>query len=172
MTCIANQLRADSATLFASIGFSNPTAVGLIVSGTNFIGTLLALKYIDIIGRRRIMLWTAPGMVIGLVLAAVSFHFLTINTDGRLDPNADYPAAWSGLVLFSMIFYVFSYATGIGNIPWQQSELFPISYVSARRSQFLRRKLKIGVSQRGIGTSVATGCNWGSNLVSFLAAPH
>jgi SP family myo-inositol transporter-like MFS transporter 13 len=80
------------------------------------------------------MLWTAPGMVIGLVLAAVSFHFLTINTGGHLDPNAAYPAAWSGLVLFSMIFYVFSYATGIGNIPWQQSELFPISYVSCPSS--------------------------------------
>lgn len=69
-------------------------------------------------------------MVIGLVLAAISFHFLIINTGGQLNPDADYPAAWSGLVLFAMVFYVFSYATGIGNIPWQQSELFPISYVS------------------------------------------
>jgi SP family myo-inositol transporter-like MFS transporter 13 len=121
--------RYYSATLFASIGFRNPTAVGLIVSGTNFLGTLFALKYIDIIGRRRILTWSVPGMVIGLLLASISFHFLTINTGGVLDPSADYPSAWSGLVLFSMVFYVLSYATGIGNLPWQQSELFPISYV-------------------------------------------
>jgi SP family myo-inositol transporter-like MFS transporter 13 len=73
-------------------------------------------------------------MVIGLVLAAISFHYLTLGTGGKLDPNADYPGKWSGLVLFSMIFYVFSYALGIGNIPWQQGELFPISYVSSNFS--------------------------------------
>ena len=55
--------RYFSATLFAQMGFDQPTAVGLIVSGTNFVFTLVALKYIDIVGRRRIMLISAPGMV-------------------------------------------------------------------------------------------------------------
>ena len=63
-----------SATLFKEIGFNQPTAVGLIVSGTNFLFTLFALKYIDIIGRRRILLWSMPGMIFGLVLASVAFH--------------------------------------------------------------------------------------------------
>ena len=63
-----------SATLFKEIGFDKPTAVGLIVSGTNFIFTLFALKYIDIIGRRKIMIFSAPGMVFGLVLASIAFH--------------------------------------------------------------------------------------------------
>jgi len=63
-----------SATLFATIGFDQPIAVGLIISGTNFLFTLVALKYIDIIGRRKILIYSAPGMVIGLVLASVSFH--------------------------------------------------------------------------------------------------
>lgn len=67
-------LTCTLATLFKEIGFDQPTAVGLIVSGTNFIFTLLALKYIDIIGRRKIMLWSAPGMIVGLVLASVAFH--------------------------------------------------------------------------------------------------
>lgn len=141
-----NTLMYYSATLFQSIGFNNPTAVGLVVSGTNLLGTLFALKYIDIIGRRRILLTSVPGMVLGLLLAAISFHFLTLSTDGRLDPNADYPSTWSGLVIFSIVFYAISYSTGIGNLPWQQGELFPISY-------------------RGIATSLATGCNWSSNLV-------
>jgi len=141
-----NTLLYYSATLFANIGFDNPTAVGLIVSGTNFIGTLVALKYIDIVGRRRIMCITLPGMVIGLILASISFHYLTISTGGILDPNADYPTSWNAMVIFSMVFYVFSYATGVGNVPWQQGELFPTAY-------------------RGIGTSLATGTNWSMNLI-------
>lgn len=62
------------ATLFKEIGFNQPTAVGLIISGTNFLFTLFALKYIDIIGRRRIMVWSSPGMIVGLTLASIAFH--------------------------------------------------------------------------------------------------
>lgn len=63
-----------SPTLFATIGFNQPIAVGLIISGTNFLFTLIALKYIDIIGRRKILIYSAPGMVVGLLLASVSFY--------------------------------------------------------------------------------------------------
>lgn len=63
-----------SATLFKQIGFNNPTAVGLIISGTNFVFTLFALKYIDIIGRRKIMITSAPGMMFGLTLGSIAFH--------------------------------------------------------------------------------------------------
>jgi SP family myo-inositol transporter-like MFS transporter 13 len=63
-----------SATLFASLGFNHPTAVGLIVAGTNFAFTLVALRWIDTVGRRRILVWSAPGMVVGLGVASVAFH--------------------------------------------------------------------------------------------------
>lgn len=72
--CGFNTLMYYSATLFAEIGFDQPTAVGLIISGTNFLFTLIALKWIDSIGRRRIMLVSAPGMIVGLVLASIAFH--------------------------------------------------------------------------------------------------
>jgi MFS transporter, SP family, solute carrier family 2 (myo-inositol transporter), member 13 len=45
-----------------------------------------------------------------------------------------------------MIIFVASYATGLGNVPWQQGELFELSV-------------------RGIGTSCATAVNWGANLL-------
>ncbi|KIY72073.1 general substrate transporter [Cylindrobasidium torrendii FP15055 ss-10] len=144
--CGFNTLMYYSATLFATIGFDQPTAVGLIVSGTNFIFTLIALKWIDKIGRRRIMLFSSPGMIFGLVLASISFHFLTRKTHGALIENSNYPSSWSGLVLFSMIFYVASYATGLGNVPWQQGELFSLEV-------------------RGMGTSLATATNWAANLL-------
>ncbi|GJE86376.1 Myo-inositol transporter [Phanerochaete sordida] len=144
--CGFNTLMYYSATLFKEIGFNQPTAVGLIVSGTNFIFTLFALKYIDIIGRRKIMLYSAPGMVVGLTLASISFFYLTRHTGGNLVDGAHYSTAWSAIVLVAMIFYVASYATGLGNVPWQQGELF-------------------GLEVRGIGTSLATFCNWAGNLL-------
>jgi len=135
-----------SATLFKEIGFNQPTAVGLIVSGTNFLFTLFALKYIDIIGRRRILLWSMPGMIFGLVLASVAFHFMTRKTGNVLVDGTNYTRGWSGVVLFSMITFVASYATGLGNVPWQQGELFSLEV-------------------RGIGTSLATATNWSVNLL-------
>ena len=72
--CGFNTLMYYSATLFAEIGFNKPTAIGLIISGTNFLFTIVALKWIDSIGRRRIMLISAPGMIIGLFIASIAFH--------------------------------------------------------------------------------------------------
>ncbi|KAG6908372.1 hypothetical protein DXG01_004870 [Tephrocybe rancida] len=144
--CGFNTLMYYSATLFKEIGFDQPTAVGLIISGTNFIFTLVALKWIDKIGRRRIMIWSAPGMVFGLTLASISFHFLTRKTGGNLVDGTEYSTAWSAIVLVSMIIFVASYATGLGNVPWQQGELF-------------------GLEVRGLGTSLSTATNWAGNLL-------
>ncbi|KAG8885479.1 myo-inositol transporter [Tulasnella sp. 332] len=154
--CGFNTLMYYSATLFKSIGFNKPTAVGLIISGTNFIFTLFALKYIDIVGRRRIMIFSSPGMIFGLTLASVSFFFLTRKTHGVLVDGTVYPKSWSYLVLFSMVFYVASYATGLGNVPWQQAELFNLEV-------------------RGIGASLATATNWSGNLIigaTYLSLIH
>lgn len=62
---------------------------------------------------------------------------LTIKTDGLLREGSDYSKKWSSLVLVWMITYTASYATGLGNIPWLQGELF---------------RLEV----RGIGTSLCT----------------
>ena len=49
---------------------------------------------------------------------------LTRSTNGELVDGTAYPHSWSGVVLASMIIFVASYATGVGNVPWQQGELF------------------------------------------------
>lgn len=49
---------------------------------------------------------------------------MTKKTHGVLIDGTPYSKTWSSLVLFSMVFYVASYATGLGNVPWQQAELF------------------------------------------------
>lgn len=139
-----NALMYFSATIFKSVGFDNPTAVSLIVAGTNFVFTLVAFLCIDRIGRRRILLCTIWGMVLGLVVASVAFHYLHIDLD---DSSAFVRQnGWSIVVIISMLVYVAFYASGIGNVPWQQSELFPMRV-------------------RGVGTSLATATNWAGSLV-------
>lgn len=56
------------------------------------------------------------------------FHtlVLTLKTNGELVTGTHYATGWSAIVLLSMIFFVASYATGLGNVPWQQGELFSL----------------------------------------------
>lgn len=49
---------------------------------------------------------------------------LTKKTGGNLVDGTEYSKVWSAIVLLSMIVFVASYATGLGNVPWQQGELF------------------------------------------------
>lgn len=141
-----NALMYFSATIFESVGFNNPTSVSLIVAGTNFAFTLVAFVCIDRIGRRRILLCTIWGMVLGLVLAAIAFHYIHVNFESSSSDNSTKHGAWSVIVIIAMLVYVAFYATGIGNVPWQQSELFPMRI-------------------RGVGTSLATATNWAGSLV-------
>jgi SP family myo-inositol transporter-like MFS transporter 13 len=141
-----------SATIFTLVGFKSPVLTSLTVAVTNFIFTLIALGLIDRVGRRRILLYSMPFMVAGLILAAVGFRSLTITLDPS-DPETTGPdssgSAGAGIVLFSIMLYVASYALGLGNVPWMQSELFPLSV-------------------RSVGSGMATATNWGCNFVVGL----
>lgn len=50
----------------------------LIFGSINFLFCLPAIYYIDTLGRRKILLYTIPGMAIGLMAAAVSYDQVTI----------------------------------------------------------------------------------------------
>lgn len=52
-----------SATIFAMAGFTNPTLTGLIVSGSNFGFTILAMFLLDRVGKRRLLLCTVPWVL-------------------------------------------------------------------------------------------------------------
>jgi len=144
--CGFNALMFYSASIFMNIGFPTPSLAGLVTASTSIVCTLIAMKYIDQLGRRKIILWSIPVMWLGLILAAVAFHYLTLNTRGRLWSEYPYSAQWSGVMFFSMLVYIAAYAIGLGNIPWQQGELFTLEV-------------------RGIGSSLASASNWGCNLL-------
>lgn len=142
-----------SATIFTLVGFKSPTLTSMTVAVTNFVFTLAALSLIDRIGRRRILLYSIPFMVAGLILAAVGFSYITVGPSTGTE--AVKPGSGAGstgaaaTILASIMVYVAAYAIGLGNVPWMQSELFPL-----------------GV--RSLGSGVATATNWGANFVVGL----
>lgn len=135
-----------SATIFAYAGFDNATATGLVVSGTNWFFTIVAMFILDRVGKRRILLCTYPGMIAGLALASVAFWKMTEETGHRLVEGSVYPTQWTNMMLGMMIVFIAFYATGSGNITWTVGELFPLE-------------------MRGIGSAVLAGGIWAANIV-------
>ncbi|KAF7549341.1 hypothetical protein G7046_g8375 [Stylonectria norvegica] len=154
--CGFNSLMYFSATIFTLVGFQSPTLTSLTVAVTNFIFTLIALGLIDRIGRRRILLYSIPFMVMGLLLSAYGFSLLDLGsaaspspTPEDKDQNSAAPRGAAVMILVSIMIYVASYALGLGNVPWMQSELFPLAV-------------------RSLGSGISTATNWTANFVVGL----
>jgi SP family myo-inositol transporter-like MFS transporter 13 len=147
-----NSLMYFSATIFEMLGFPIPTLTSLVVAVTNFAMTVAALFLIDRIGRRRILLWSIPAMVAGLLLAAYGFSVISLPPPPDSGEAAAVVVPEKGaasLVLLSIMVYVAGYALGLGNVPWMQSELFALNV-------------------RSLGSGIATATNWGANFVIGL----
>lgn len=140
-----NSLLYYSGTMFQSVGFEDPTSVSIIIAATNFVFTCVAFMFIDKVGRRALLIFTMWGMAAGLAVVAVAFHFLKYTSGGHVDTTST-SNTWSIVVIVFIFFYAMSYASGIGNIPWQQAEMLPMQV-------------------RGLGTSFATAMNWSGSLI-------
>lgn len=135
-----------SATIFSLLDFYSPTMTALSIAVTNFVCTLLALMIIDHVGRRRLLLISIPVMVLGLIICSVAYEFLDRPDPDNSTSGVDARSPWAVVILAAMVVYVCGYATGLGNVAWQQSELFPLSV-------------------RSLGSGFATATNWGCNFV-------
>ena len=148
--CGFNALMYFSATIFALVGFTSPIATSMSVALTNFLFTILAFRYIDTVGRRKILLRSVPFMVIGLAICSIAFRFINLGSNTAPSIPSDRPEAtttgWPMVLLGSVILYVAAYAVGLGCVPWQQSELFPLPV-------------------RSLGSGIATAANWSSNFI-------
>ncbi|KAF2200440.1 putative MFS myo-inositol transporter [Delitschia confertaspora ATCC 74209] len=150
--CGFNSLMYFSATIFAMVGFESPTLTSLSIALTNFVFTLVASFTIEKIGRRRILLLSVPIMILGLGLCSVAFNYVDIPSEEALLEYRTGDRVWAVVILIAMVTYVAGYAIGMGNVPWQQSELFPLSV-------------------RSVGSGISTATNWASNLligITFL----
>ncbi|GMM28348.1 myo-inositol transporter [Martiniozyma asiatica (nom. inval.)] len=141
-----NSLMYFSATIFKAIGFNNSTAVSIVVAGTNFVFTTIAFFLIDKLGRRKMLLLSLPCVIAFLVLNAIAFHFVDIEFVGNDAIVHGDTNTWGVVIIVAMICFVACYAVGIGNVPWQQSEMF-------------QQRV------RGVGLSFACASNWAGSLV-------
>ncbi|KAI0799916.1 putative MFS myo-inositol transporter [Xylaria sp. FL0064] len=145
--CGFNSLMYFSATIFLMLGFTVPTLTSLSVASTNFVFTVVALLVIDRIGRRRILLYSIPFMAFGLLATAFGFSESGVSSVDAQAPQLTRNAAV--LILVNVMLYVAAYALGLGNVPWMQSELFPLNV-------------------RSLGSGLATATNWLANFVVGL----
>ncbi|KAI0200582.1 putative MFS myo-inositol transporter [Astrocystis sublimbata] len=145
--CGFNSLMYFSATIFLMLGFTVPTLTSLTVAATNFVFTIAALLLIDRIGRRRILLYSIPFMAFGLLATAFGFRESGVLSIAARD--ADLTQSAAVFILGNIMIYVAAYALGLGNVPWMQSELFPL-----------------GV--RSLGSGLATSTNWLANFIVGL----
>lgn len=140
-----NALMYYSATLFSLVGFDNPTAVGLVVAGTNFIMTFVNMMVIDGMGRRKLLLSTVWGMSVGMVAIAVAFRWIPINMETmEVTTTGISPAAIAVLVF--IIWFVVFYGVSVGNTAWMSTDFFPLEV-------------------RAMGTMWLTCSNWGANVI-------
>ena len=124
---------------FSAAGAIAATALGVGVVNVGF--TILAVRIIDRVGRRPLLIIGLIGMTISLALLGLVFSLESTSTAAGL------------LATICLALYIASFAISLGPIFWLMiSEIYPLSI-------------------RGSAMSVAAICNWGSNFIVALTFP-
>jgi sugar porter (SP) family MFS transporter len=125
-------------TIFKMAGFvSAQSAILATMSvGVTFVlFTIIALPLIDTLGRRPLLLLGLFGMGISLLILSWAFHFTTPLPSLK----------W--FAVGGMLLYIACFAFSLGPIMWLMiAEIYPLRV-------------------RGLGSSIATAANWGSNMI-------
>jgi SP family galactose:H+ symporter-like MFS transporter len=121
-------LRSASAAILATVG----------VGAVNVAMTVVAIKLIDRVGRRPLLLVGVAGMAFSLILLGIVFFI------------PGFQSIIGTMAAVSLMIYVAFFAIGLGPVFWLLiSEIYP---------------LKV----RGLAMSIVTEANWGSNLIIAL----
>jgi sugar porter (SP) family MFS transporter len=125
-------------TLLHGAGLGNSDALlANVVNGAVNVGmTLVAIRLLDRVGRRPLLLWGTAGMAVALVVLALSFL------------GASHLSGAQAIVaIVALLLYTGSFAIGLGPVFWLLiSEIYPVRI-------------------RGKAMSVATMANWGANFI-------
>ncbi|MCO7220149.1 sugar porter family MFS transporter [Klenkia sp. PcliD-1-E] len=99
----------------AGLGSQAALLALLVVGLTNVVMTIVAIKVIDRVGRRALLIWGMSGMVLGLAGLAIAFLF-------------DIAGAGAIVTTVVLAFYVGSFAVSLGPVVWLLiSEIFPLA---------------------------------------------
>jgi sugar porter (SP) family MFS transporter len=132
-------------TLLSSAGLGNSAALlaNVVNGAVNVLMTIVAIRLLDRVGRRPLLLGGTAGMAVAMIVVALTFAI----GGSQLHGNIAY------LAIAGLLVYTGSFAVGLGPVFWLLiSEIYPVKI-------------------RGQAMSVATMANWGANFVvttSFL----
>jgi SP family galactose:H+ symporter-like MFS transporter len=139
--------------IFASAGFvtqaSQTTVTTWAVGAVNVLATLIAIVYIDRLGRRKLLLMGLVGMAVSLVTVGTAFQFLKGAAAGAAATSG--PTTAGIVTLCALVCFIICFAFSVGPVVWTViNEIFP-GHI------------------RGRAVAVATAVNWGAAfLVSQL----
>ncbi|KAF0637627.1 hypothetical protein FPSE5266_08297 [Fusarium pseudograminearum] len=123
----------------------------LIFGSINFLFCLPAIYYIDTLGRRKILLYTIPGMAIALMAAAVSYDQVTIE-----------------VVAFWIFFHTAFYSPGMGPVPFVlAAESFPLAYRETGASFAITINFLFAGLLAWLQPLLVAGVNFGGTLGVF-----
>jgi sugar porter (SP) family MFS transporter len=104
--------------IFASAGFalsSQSTLTTWAIGGVNVVATIIALAFVDHLGRRKLLLTGLVGMAVSLAALGVAFRFIVPAIEGA--PVA--PPSVAGIVtLIGLITFIISFAASLGPVVW------------------------------------------------------
>ncbi|KAM0554046.1 hypothetical protein ACHAPJ_007121 [Fusarium lateritium] len=130
---------------------SNAMVYNLIFGLVNFLFCLPAIHYIDVLGRRKILLFTIPGMAVGLVAAAVSF--------GKVKNE---------IVAFWIYVHTAFYSPGMGPVPFiLTAESFPLAYRDTGASLAISINFLFAGLLAWLQPLLVEGINFGGTLGLF-----
>jgi SP family myo-inositol transporter-like MFS transporter 13 len=79
-------------------------------------------------------------------MASIGYQLIPKNSSGLIVAHTGSPGTGAILVVISIVIFVSSYALGLGNVPWQSTEFFPMEV-------------------RSLATTIVTSFNWGPNII-------
>lgn len=125
-------------TIFKMAGFASAASAILATMGVGVVfvvSTIIALPLMDTLGRRPLLLIGLAGMAMSLLALSIAFK------------SPDHAETLKWVSMSSMVIYIACFGFSLGPIMWLMiSEIYP---------------LKV----RGLGSSLATAANWGSNML-------
>ena len=155
-TCVFQQVTGINAIIyyadqiFGAAGFateaSRTTVTTWAIGGVNVLSTLIALAFIDRLGRRKLLLAGLIGMAVSLVVVGGAFQFIA--APGPAAASAATSSSGSSgaglLTLVGLVAFIVSFAFSLGPVVWTViNEIFPGRI-------------------RGRAVAVCTAVNWGA----------
>lgn len=136
-----------STHIFQSAGISSGNAATCALGAIQVLATAVTTWLLDKAGRRLLLIVSAAGMTVSLILVAVAFYL-----EGIVPKDSHLYTVMGVLSLVGLVAMVISFSLGLGPIPWViMSEILPVNI-------------------KGLAGSMATLANWLTSFATTMTA--